>query len=231
MLHLLDALAPLITCLRYGSVRQIERSQIAQIVAALLTRVTIGLPTACRQIKQEAAQELLRRIDVLHLALATEQDAGFSASWLACLQNLAQMAGVHPLLQGRAQRLLLDAQAISSNDLAQHLALALSTPQVDFCAAWVEGLLAGSGLLLLHDEALWEVLDQWLQQLREEEFIRVLPLLRRSFSQFAQGERQMLNAKARQTPNVVESVTRQFDPARAQQMLGLARTMLGLSDE
>ena len=50
-------------------------------------------------------------------------------------------------------------------------------------AAWLEGFLHGSGLLLLHNETLWEILDQWVAA-DGEAFNPLLPLLRRTFAQF-----------------------------------------------
>jgi len=45
-------------------------------------------------------------------------------------------------------------------------------------AAWLAGLLRGSGLLLLNQDRLWRILDAWLQQLSHEQFQTLLPLLR-----------------------------------------------------
>lgn len=230
ILHLLDALPPLTSSLRYGSVRQIERSQIASIVSALLARVAIGLPNACVHIKNDAAQELIRRIDALNLAMATEQDEGFSATWISCLTMISQLEGAHPLLLGRAHRLLLDLQALESAQLAQRLGLALSHPTPEYSADWVEGLLAGSGVLLVHDEQLWALLDNWLRQLQGKEFIRVLPLMRRAFSQFTHGERQMLAQKSSQssTQRSTAVVELDFDAERANSIVPLARALLGM---
>jgi hypothetical protein len=44
-------------------------------------------------------------------------------------------------------------------------------------AAWVEGLLKGSGLLLLHGDAMWDVIDAGSRACRGP-FHQVLPLLR-----------------------------------------------------
>ncbi len=46
LLHLMDALPPLVSVIRYGSVRQTETSLVRRIVEELLLRVCIGLPPA-----------------------------------------------------------------------------------------------------------------------------------------------------------------------------------------
>jgi hypothetical protein len=65
------------------------------------------------------------------------------------------------------------------------MSLALSSAQEPvYCAAWLEGFLSGSGLVLVHDPRLWQIVDAWVMQLAPERFTEVLPLLRRTFSTF-----------------------------------------------
>ena len=63
-------------------------------------------------------------------------------------------------------------------------------------AGWVEGFLAGSGLLLLHDDTLLSLADGWLAGLSADAFAAVLPALRRTFGEFAPPERQAIGGKA-----------------------------------
>ena len=50
---------------------------------------------------------------------------------------------------------LLDASAMVRQDAEMRMSLAPAPFEPAQAAAWVEGFLRGSGLLLLHDEALW----------------------------------------------------------------------------
>ncbi len=59
-------------------------------------------------------------------------------------------------------------------------------------AAFVEGFLAGSGSVLLHDADLLAVLDGWVASLRPEAFDAVIALLRRTFGAFEAAERRQL---------------------------------------
>jgi len=63
-------------------------------------------------------------------------------------------------------------------------------------AGWAEGFLAGSGLLLLHDDKLLGLADGWLAGLSAEAFAAVLPALRRTFGEFAPPERRAIGDKA-----------------------------------
>jgi hypothetical protein len=63
-------------------------------------------------------------------------------------------------------------------------------------AGWAEGFLAGSGLLLGHDDRLLALVDGWLAGLTADAFSAVLPALRRTFGGFAPPERQAIGQKA-----------------------------------
>src|SRR5260221_14417544 len=98
------------------------------------------------------------------------------------------LAGAVSILQGRCVRLLLDAGLLTAGEAQQRLARALSAgPQA---GAWLLGVVRGRGSLLLRDEPLWNLLDDWLSGLGTGGFDTVLPLLRRAFSKFtwAQGQ-------------------------------------------
>lgn len=69
-------------------------------------------------------------------------------------------------------------------------------------AQWLEGFLHGSGLLLLHQPALWEILDGWVGEIPEAYFPEILPLLRRTFSRFSGPEREKMLDLARQGKSV-----------------------------
>jgi hypothetical protein len=64
-------------------------------------------------------------------------------------------------------------------------------------AAWIEGFLAGGGLVLVHDDALLRLIDEWISELPERSFTDVLPLLRRTFSGYAAPERRSIGERVR----------------------------------
>jgi len=47
-------------------------------------------------------------------------------------------------------------------------------------------------LLLIHQPALWGILDEWLSGLEELAFTEALPMLRRTFSGFSKAERRKM---------------------------------------
>jgi hypothetical protein len=230
--HLMAALAPLAGILRYGNVRQTDAAMVAGVVDGLVTRIAIGLPGACGSLNDEAAGAMFEHLLATHGAVALLQHAGHAAAWHAVLRQLADSPNLHGLVAGRACRLLLEARQLEAAEAARRLGLALSAAnRPDLAAAWVDGFLRASGLLLLHDDALWHVLDGWLTALAPDHFTAVLPLLRRTFSTFAAAERRQMGARAADGPartRVAAAAEAGFDEARADQALPLLAQLLGL---
>jgi hypothetical protein len=96
---------------------------------------------------------------------------------------------------------------------------------------WIEGFLKDSGLILIHDDGLWQILDDWVLLLQEENFMAQLPLLRRTFATFSEAERQQLTQRAKQGDRRDAAATEQtrFDQQRADTILPLMAQLLGLT--
>jgi hypothetical protein len=243
--HMMAALPPLANALRYDNVRNTDTSLIAHVVSSLATRITIGLPTACSSLNDESAAEMDSLLASTHTALQllsapdTAQSSAPSTQhlfpdWLRTLATLSDQSTLHGLLAGHTTRLLLDAKHITPDIAATSMSLALS-PAADpaRAAAWVEGFLKGSGLVLLHDNALWNVLDGWLTHLSADAFSNTLPLLRRSFSLFPSPERKQMGRKVKagnQKSTRASSLSTDLDESRAAAVLPLLQKILGLPE-
>ena len=66
-------------------------------------------------------------------------------------------------------------------------------------ASWIEGFIGTSGLVLVHDPELLEVLDGWMGTVPPDAFTNVLPLLRRAFSVLPAAERRRLGERLKRT--------------------------------
>src|SRR5205807_474072 len=161
--HLMDALPPLAGVVRYGNVRQTDTAMVAEVISGLVVRIAIGLPTACFSLNDEAAGAIFQRILHVDSAISLIQNDEHQATWHGALARMLDQAGLHGLVAGRCARVLLDAGAIDGAEAARRLNLSLSrAAEPAEAAAWVEGLLRGNGLLLLHNHVLWDVLDGWI---------------------------------------------------------------------
>jgi hypothetical protein len=208
---------------------------VSHVVDGLVTRICIGLPGACFSLDDDAAAKMYERLNQVNSAISLLQKEDHVTSWRQVLTQLADKEGdLHNLLAGRSCRLLLDAGVFDAEEAARRMRLALSSatepPQA---AAWVEGFLKGSGLLLLHDDKLWQVLDSWVTQLNGDTFIASLPLLRRTFSSFSAPERRQMGERVKrgelQLANGVEA--RNFDQRRAETVLPIIAQLLGVKSD
>jgi Family of unknown function (DUF5682) len=228
--QLLAALPALANVFRYGNVRQTDAAMVGHLLDGLILRAALALPLACTALDTTAAEALREHLLAAHAAVGLRAGEAQSAAWRHALEQLASLPTAHELLQGLATRLLLDGGDWGSERVAQQLSLHLSTgaPAAD-AAAWLDGFLNRNAVVLLHDDAVWRLVDDWLAALSEDHFISVLPLVRRSFSHFAAGERRDLGARAaRGAVTAQVSSTADWDEARAVLPLPLLRRLLGL---
>jgi len=196
---LATALPPLANILRYGDVRGTRADGLRTVVHGIAVRIAIGLPPACVNVDDDAARALAPALGKVHAAIQTLDEEAIREPWLQALRQVADLggSGAHGLLVGRATRLLSDAGIFHAQDVAARMAKALSrgTEPAD-AAGWLEGFLAGSGLVLAHDKALLRLIDDWLAVLDSDRFEQVLPLLRRTFSTFSGPERRTIGDRA-----------------------------------
>lgn len=238
--HLMDALAPLARVARYGDVRGTQAAQVEPILVGMLARAMVGLGAACASLDDDAAERMVESVAGVQQALDILARDDLQLAWQDRLRVL--VAGhLHPLLRGWCCRLLVDRGAMDEDGLhgAARLALSPANPPAE-CAAWATGLLRGSGLLLLHQDRLWQVFDRWLSEITPETFTDLLPLLRRAFCDFTSAERRQMGEKVKHLLDAGAGATvpprrgaadrRDFDVQRARRALPLLARILGLDE-
>jgi len=229
--QLMEALPDLAEAIRYGTVRQTDVQMLSRVLDGLLARICIGLPAACASLNDDAARAMFPRLLGVQQSIDLLENQEYRQAWQKALLGLADQHGLHGLLAGRVCAILLDQKCFTPQEAARRLGLALSgASEPAGAAAWVEGFLKGQGALLLHDDALWALLDDWIAGLPPETFQQLLPALRRTFSTFTYPERRMLGARARHGAQVVTGPapdTGDFDLASAQAALPLLAQLLG----
>ena len=81
---------------------------------------------------------------------------------------------------------------------------------------------------MLIDNNLWGVVNNWVDQLEEETFIQVLPLLRRTFSNFSSPERRKLGEKVKSgSSHTVIKTAAQFDNERGKKGIDVVMKLMG----
>lgn len=234
--HLMGALSPLARVARYGDVRGTRAASIEPIIEGLFERAVVGLPAACSSLDDEAAEQMQASMASVQEALDVLARKDLLDEWEQTLRRLSHST-VHALLRGWSCRLLLEKGALDDDALetaARHALSAANPPgQV---AAWLAGLLRGSGLLLLHQDRIWQVFDRWLSGLSGEVFTDTLPLLRRAFADFSAPERRQMADKVKRPFEAGKSERRResadlsasLNLERARQSLPVLAAILGV---
>ncbi|EFH89315.1 DUF5682 family protein [Ktedonobacter racemifer] len=238
--HLMDAMPPLARIARYGNVRGAQAELVQPILTRLFERVLVGLPSACSSLDDDAARGMLTSINHVQEALSLLNQEEERQDWQKLLRRLMEQEDLHGLLRGRSCRLLLEQHVIDGAELQRQTRLAL-TPALPAAQAarWIEGVLMGSGLIVLHQEELWSALDSWLSDLSGETFEALLPILRRAFSEFEPPERRAMGEKVKYlrtmpgqngaVPGMTTSPTGVgFDQQRAEGVLPVLAQLMGV---
>src|SRR3954470_10596839 len=230
--HLMAALPALARASRYGDVRGTDTAGLASVAGRMVSRVCAGLGRTVHGLDPDAAaavQELIDGVQDATMLLAED----VRSEWLTTLDGLGVRASVPPSIRGRLTRLMLDPSRLPDHEVALRLGRALSpgTPTAD-AAGYVEGFLAGGGLLLVHDERLLALVDGWLGAIPDDAFVEVLPLLRRTFGTFAAPERRSIGARARvlaDPASLVVADDNDLDAELAATALPVVAQLLGVS--
>ena len=234
---LLAALPPLADALRYGGLRQTAEHLpiLRRVFDHLLTRACLALPGAARALDENAAGDIIERLSAAGAAVRLVQSNPALDRWHTALAKLADLPAIHPIVAGRATRLLFDDAIFRSDSVVERVERALtpggSAEVSRFAADWLDGFLRDSGLLLVHDRTLWGAIDRWLVSMENEQFVGILPLLRRTFSTYPEGVREQLQSRAREDWKDQRSAAMRearFDPEQAAAVLPILRRILGL---
>jgi hypothetical protein len=221
---LMGAVPPLVEIVRYGNTRKTDASAVEQVLTDIIPRICLGLPSACHQLDDESAALLFDKLQKLNRAIYLLENQDNIQLWQNALARIGEMDSAHGSLSGLCTRTLFDKEIWSISVVSQRMGYALSHGNdLAKAAHWMEGFLAGSGLVLIHHPELWQILDGWVTETPHETILLLLPLLRRTFSKFAAPERQKMLELAKTptntgtslaTSNVDQNQTSDYDKER-----------------
>jgi len=233
VLHFMQTLPRLIGLMRYSDVRQRDTERVEKVVRAIFPRMVIGLPTACANIAPDLADNTFNAILFFNNSVKLINDPDYLNDWLTALEKIAQSSQTHRKIAAGCARILFETGHWQVEQLDKNLSLALSPANKALdAAAYVEGFLHGNALLLIHNESLFSILDRWVDALKDDTFVELLPLLRRSFAHFSFPERKQLGKLAKDGTNQTsktknQSETINFNPENVQKILPTLRLLLG----
>ena len=241
VLELMGAVPHLADMGRYGDVRirEGDRTVINALVDTFIRRICIGLPNAAYGLDEKNSYSLFESIKRVDEAVQLLQIEELAEIWYKALKVILHKDGINGIIVGCVCRLLLDAKEISTEQTANEFSQALSTGNAPMTsAAWLEGFLKGSGMILIYDHTLWNILYLWVAQLEQATFIELMPILRRTFSKFEAPERKQIGEKAKhgavQAQDVLVATGEAlhtsplFDEERALKVLEPLKAILGI---
>ena len=234
-IQLMEVIPGLVNVSRYGNVRKTDSDLVLGIATSMIVRVCVSLPAACTNIDEEAAAALTELLFKLNESVNLLQQAPINAEWQQTLLVIAGAKTAAPVISGYSTRLLTDYKLLAGHELVQRFNYAMSaaTPP-GTAAAWLEGFLKGSGMVLLLDNQLWNVVHGWVDGLNRESFTQVLPLLRRTFSHYTNTERRKLGEKVKGggpgSPVSAATGDERFDYDRARQAIPVVLQLLGIKE-
>lgn len=198
ILEMMEAVPGLVSIVRYGNVRNLDFSKVGTMLEAMIARILAGGLLVCINIDEDAASDLLDKLVATDYALSVLNQEELNRMWRNFLSQIRTSASVHPLLSGYATRLLNDKGAIDAEEMQDTLSFysSVGNSPADM-AYWFEGFLRSSGSVLLLDDRLWNLVNGWVCAQERETFMELLPILRRTFSEFTSAERRKLGEKAR----------------------------------
>ena len=230
VIQLMEVIPALVNVSRYGNVRKTDAALVLDIVDSMITRICVSLPAACTGIDEDAAAHLLELFGKMNDAVNLLQEKEITDLWQQTLQLISTNKNTAPVIAGYATRLLADFKLIAGDELVKAFYYAMSPATAPtIAAAWLEGFLKGSGTILLIDQDLWNVVNNWVEQLTEDVFVQLLPLLRRTFSNLSKPERRKLGEKVKSGSSgvVIKQTEIGIDGERAKQGIGVVIRMMG----
>lgn len=233
-LVLLDALPALANVYRYGNVRRTDGEQVAHLFDSMLLRACIGLQLALCDLDGDAAETARETLLAAGRAIALRGGDEQTQAWHRALSVAVASESTAPMLHGLCTRLLLDSAASTESDASHQLQRNLSQGAEPLAAAeWLEGFLNRNATVLLHGDSIWALIDAWLSDLGEEHFLRIVPLVRRTFAQFEAADRRDLGLRVKRPAAIVRaeaSSAPEWNELRAMRALPMLRELFGVTD-
>ena len=231
MTQMLKAIPPLAELLKYSDVRGSKIEDVEQVLYALVPRVCIGLVYACRSLDTDSIAEMTKLLTASTKALTLIDQAVLIQPWLNILESLCDHDEVDGQLKGRACRLLIDTQYINSEKMVTLMSLALSRSVApDQSSSWLEGFLSNSGQILIYDDVLLRLVDDWVCQRQADIFNELLPIIRRTFSTFSPTELRQVGERIKHGEFIINQsrLDQSINVDRAQVVLPIIAKLLGI---
>ena len=229
---LMDAFTPLVQVSRYGNVRKTDQETVNIILRSIFYRLTVGLPASCTGIDEEQSAKMADKISVVNKSVLFLDDDELKQVWFETLFKVTHIKQVVPMVHGSCCKILYDIKFVDNESTAIEFSKALSHGnEPSYSAAWLEGFLKDAATILILDDDIWNITNNWIASIDAETFVQVVPLLRRTFAVYNAVEKSKIAQKVKyQYTSTPKSVTSSvIDTERAKRVLPVLEKLFGLN--
>ena len=230
-LVLIDAFVPLVQVSRYGNVRKTDLETVTLILTSIFYRIIAGLPISCTGIDEEQAAIMVGKIKNITQLVNLLEDAEIKAAWIETIGKIVALQNAAPMVQGCSCKILYDTGALGQDAVAAEFSKALSTGNTpDFSSNWLEGFLKDAAAVLILDDNIWNIVNNWMASLEESVFLEIIPLLRRTFAVYSNVEKRKIATRASSGGSKPSSalLIQDIDVERAVTVFPLLEMLMGL---
>lgn len=175
--------------LQYGSLRNFNLEPLFPLLQQLFLRAALLLVenSAC---DDKAATAIINGITQMETVAREHYELVNTEIWHNEIKVLAQRDDLNAKLSGIAFSILLEHNFVNEDECAREVSRRLSPGiPADIGAGWFEGLAGRNRYALLSRIGLWRELDNYVQMLDKDEFMRALVFLRRAFGDFESNQK------------------------------------------
>jgi len=166
-----------------GSVREIDSEAIGGLLETILPGIILNIPVYFSQIDLKEADNVLPEVKQWHNALTRTDKEEWLALWYNCMPDLSENRSVSPVLRAWVLAQLMISQQISFDSaltvFSQELKIDLYLSEKSY---YLKNFVSARKLNELELPFFLKVINKWLSPLDEEQFMDVLPLLRKGFA-------------------------------------------------
>lgn len=227
---LMNAVAPLVRIVRYGTARKLPEPELRALIVALSSEINAGARIGSRQLDDDTTAARVTAMRAYDEALGLFGDAALLDAWRRELALMVDDEHVAAPVVGLALRRIHDLGLWDE----VHVSAAFSRQIVGAlparAGAFVEAFIAGSAEVLIQDGTLLFLIDEWLCGLEEEVFVESLPLFRRALAGFdAVGRKRVMERimGGRREPSAAHDVEA-GDNLAFERALPLLKQILGM---
>ncbi len=185
-----SVIVKLVNLYKYGGIYQFDTKILLPIIEHVMPLCMIRMHSSCVHIDSEGAELLMTTIINMHHAINIFNHSAFLQQWKEVLYDLHLDHHVAPQLNGLATRILFDFEVLPLDICtAKFQYIVSSSDEIQHVIHWLSGFLYTSGQIILYNEALWNILNNWVAGFDIEIFRNTLPLMRKIFSKFTVKEK------------------------------------------